>query len=154
VSAYYVTKFVAKKGKKLTKSKHINVIDQIYLAVDKQIALINVGGKTILVGITNQAINCITEFEEDKQIHEQQQEEITQKVAKDWPTKIVNLFKKVMNSQKELKKARASNTSGLPKLSFIKAKAAREEDRFDEMMRAIEKRKEQHANISKRGARQ
>lgn len=65
LSAYYVTKFLAKKGKRLTQSKHIKVIDQIYLSTDKQIALIKVGGKNLLVGITPQNINLISQVDDE-----------------------------------------------------------------------------------------
>lgn len=144
LSAYYVTKFLAKRGKRLTQSKHIKVIDQIYMATDKQIALIDVGGKSILVGITNQAINYIAELDMEN-IETLQEQPI---LVKNLPNKIVNIVKNAKKSQEELRKTRRQSRR---KIHHNRMIPLVQEDDFDAMMKAITNKKRQFAEASKEG---
>ena len=137
LGAYYATKFLAKRGKRLTRSKYIKVIDQVHIAQDKQIALINVGGKNILVGITNQSINLIAQLDKENndEIAKQEQEEKNQ--TKDFPKTIFEFVKNARNSQEQLNDAREAakkkrKTEGKDFASIIKKvkKENAEEDNF------------------------
>jgi len=109
LSAYYVTKFLAKKGKRLTQSKHIKVIDQIYLSTDKQIALIKVGGKNLLVGITPQNINLISQVDEEIIDETQKAGNEAHANPTDFVSKTRDFIKKAWGSQQELKDARSKS---------------------------------------------
>ncbi len=109
LGAYYVTKFLAKRGKRLTQSKYIKVVDQIFLSTDKQIALIKFGGKNILVGITNQSINLIAEMdEEDTALIEREAKESAIQ-QKSFSSTIIDFINKARGSQEELKKTRKAS---------------------------------------------
>ena len=105
-SAYYVTKFLAKRGRRLTQSKHIKVVDQIYLSTDKQIALIKVGTKNVLVGITNQNISLITQLDEDITAETLKHEGAGASGQNDFISKARSFFKNAWGSGEELRAAR------------------------------------------------
>ena len=62
VAAYVATKYLAGKGRRV-QSRHIRVLDRMMLSRDKHIALIEVGDKNLLIGVTNQAINVLGDID-------------------------------------------------------------------------------------------
>jgi len=56
------TRFLAQKGRRLS-SRHIRMRDSMMIGRDKHIAIVEVGGKTLLVGVTNQSISVLAEID-------------------------------------------------------------------------------------------
>lgn len=63
-AAYFTTRYLSVKGGNLMKSKYMLVKDRVVLAKDKQIVLLQVGTKHIVVGITPQAMQQLGTVEE------------------------------------------------------------------------------------------
>ncbi len=55
-AAYFTTKFLSVKGGNLMKGKYMTIKDRLVLSKDKQILLLQVGEKYMVVGITQQNI--------------------------------------------------------------------------------------------------
>lgn len=68
VLCYYVTKFIAKRAQGGTRAKaqgsYMRIIDRLMLAKDKYILLLEVGGRTLLIGVSNQSVTLLSELEE------------------------------------------------------------------------------------------
>lgn len=64
VAAYVATKYLAGKGQRV-QSRHIRILDRMMIARDKHIALIEVGDKNLLIGVTNQSINVLGDIDPD-----------------------------------------------------------------------------------------
>ena len=149
LAAYYVTKFLAKKGKRLSQSKHIKVIDQIYLASDKQIALIKVGGKNILVGVTNQNISLISEINELEGFASEKtaREETRPQSRKDFISKARDFVSKAWSAPQDLRNARRSQ--------YVQGNAGASkpgQDDFASIMESINKNKEKFDGHPKDGS--
>ena len=69
VICYFVTKYIANKGGSMAgvRSSYIKVIDRFGIAKDKAILLLEVSGKILLVGVTNQGITLISTLDELKE---------------------------------------------------------------------------------------
>ena len=63
-AAYFTTRYLSVKGGNLMKSKYMQVKDRVVLAKDKQILLLQVGSKHIVVGVTPQAMQCLGTVED------------------------------------------------------------------------------------------
>lgn len=74
LGAYYTTKYVSSKGNRLMRGKHIKVVDRMAVARDKQIILVEVADKYLLVGVTNQAVNVLETFDKEELSNIQEQE--------------------------------------------------------------------------------
>ncbi len=61
--AYITTRFLAQKASGAMKSKHMKVVESISLGMDKQIYLLEVGNKCILVSISGKSIQYLTDIE-------------------------------------------------------------------------------------------
>jgi flagellar protein FliO/FliZ len=57
IGAYFTTKFISGKSRKLQKGRYINVLDRMPLGKDKNVVLLEVGDQKLLIGVTNQSIN-------------------------------------------------------------------------------------------------
>lgn len=62
IGAYLTTRFIAGKSGRAG-SRHIRIIDRVMLGRDKHIALIEVGDKNLLIGVTNQSINVLGDID-------------------------------------------------------------------------------------------
>ncbi len=62
VAAYLTTRFLAQKSRRMS-SRHIRMHDSMMIGRDKHIAVIEVAGKTLLIGITNQSINVLADID-------------------------------------------------------------------------------------------
>lgn len=62
VAAYLTTKFLAQKSRRMG-SRHIRMHDSMMIGRDRTIAVIEVAGKTLLIGITNQSINVLADID-------------------------------------------------------------------------------------------
>ncbi len=138
--AYYATKFLAKRGKRLTQSKHIKVVDQIYIASDKQIALIDVGGEKVLIGVTNQNINLISKIESSR-IESDTEAESTKSAAQPaFVSKIAEFIKKAKSSPYDLQRARQEERKSREEK---KHSSTNEDESFDKILKSIDDRKRQ-----------
>lgn len=73
-AAYYVTKFLARKGMVQGKAKTIKVLETIPLGVDKSLHLIKVGSQFFLIGSASKNMFMISELEKDKLFEGQENE--------------------------------------------------------------------------------
>lgn len=78
VAAYVATKYLAGRGRRV-QSRHIRILDRMMLGRDKHIALIEVGDKNLLIGVTNQAINVLGDIDGESLKSEQNTVESAQK---------------------------------------------------------------------------
>lgn len=62
--AYLATKFLGPKMSHMGASKHIRIIDRVFLGNDKSICIIQVGKRFFLIGVTNHHIGDISEIAE------------------------------------------------------------------------------------------
>lgn len=62
VAAYLTTKYIAGKGVQM-KSRNIRMIDRMMMGKDKQVVLIEVGDRNLLIGVTNQAISVLGDID-------------------------------------------------------------------------------------------
>jgi len=131
VAVYFVTKYISKKGGRF-KSRYIRMIDCIMVGRDKHVALIEVGDKTLLIGITNQSIQTLADIngETIKSCSDAAQEPS----PKGFFSMIQNYIEKMKKAPGDLNKAR------------MQAKAARgaehaKGDCLSQMDEAVNKRK-------------
>lgn len=66
VAAYYSTRAISMKARKLTKGKCLHVIDRIAVGRDKQILLVRAGDEVYLVGVTGQSMASIGTLKMDQ----------------------------------------------------------------------------------------
>ena len=72
---YLVTRYIATRGSGgigISRSSYIRVIDRIGIARDKAILLLEVGGKILLVGVTNQEMTLLSTLDELKELEFEQ----------------------------------------------------------------------------------
>ena len=62
--AYLATKFLGPKMSHMGASKHIRIIDSVFLGNDKSVCIIQVGERFFLIGVTNHHIGDISEIQE------------------------------------------------------------------------------------------
>lgn len=62
VGAYFATKVISGKAGRL-KSRQIRMVDRMSMGRDKHIVLVEVGGKNLLIGVTNQSINVLGDID-------------------------------------------------------------------------------------------
>lgn len=63
--SYIFSKYVGKNMNKSTNSRYMRLIDQVTVGQDRYMAIMQVGDKYLLVGITAGQINVLTELEAD-----------------------------------------------------------------------------------------
>lgn len=65
-AAYYVAKLIAKKGAFKTKTKNMKIVEILPISTDKNIVLIKVGKKYVLIGNVPKNIVCLSSFDEEE----------------------------------------------------------------------------------------
>jgi flagellar biosynthetic protein FliO len=103
VAAYVATKYLAGKGRSV-QSRHIRILDRMMLARDKHIALIEVGDKNLLIGVTNQTINVLGDI--DGETLKTQQNKIEQSAHKGSASKLRNFIIRMKDAPNNLRMAR------------------------------------------------
>ena len=63
--SYLVSKYVGKGMAKGGSSRYMRLLDQIALGPDRQIAVVQIGDRYLLVGITSGQINVLAEIEDE-----------------------------------------------------------------------------------------
>lgn len=64
--SYICSKYIGKNMNKSSSSRYMRLIDQITLGQDRHIAVVQVSGRYMLVGITAGQINVLTELQDDE----------------------------------------------------------------------------------------
>ena len=138
-AAYWATKYISQKGKKV-KSRKMRMVDRMSLGRDKHIVLIEVGDKNLLIGVTNQAINVLGDIDGDT-LQKQQGEE-GMPAGKGFAASVRDFFIKMKNAPATLNKARTdAQKTGWPK----------EEDYLGRMDEAIQNRKSRTDDYDREG---
>jgi flagellar protein FliO/FliZ len=70
-AAYYITRFIARKGMIQNKSKSMKLMESMPLGVDKSLHLVQVGTQYFLIGSASKSIVLISELDQDKLFEEQ-----------------------------------------------------------------------------------
>ena len=65
-AAYYVTKYLARKGLNPANNKNLKIIETVNLGIDKSILLVKVGEQYLLLGSTQKNITLLTAVEQEK----------------------------------------------------------------------------------------
>lgn len=65
-AAYYVTKYLARKGLNPANNKNLKIIEIVHLGVDKSLLLVKVGEQYLLLGSTQKSITLLTAIEQEK----------------------------------------------------------------------------------------
>lgn len=63
--SYLVSKYIGRGMSKSSSSLYMRLLDQITLGQDRHIAIIQVGGKYLLVGVTAGQIQVLSELQDD-----------------------------------------------------------------------------------------
>lgn len=134
VGAYFTTKFISKKSGRMMRGRYINVIDRLSVARDRQILLIEVAGKVMLIGISNQTVNILETFEKDEVDFA---DEKTQTDGKSAFSKFTNFFSNAKNANENLRKARTQYRQD----KQAKGQPADPDDFLAKMTEVIEQRK-------------
>ncbi len=139
VAAYFTTRFLAQKGRRMS-SRHILMHDCLTVGRDRQIALIEVGGRTLLVGITNQAINLIAEVDPEELALPPV--ENAQQSAGGFAAKAEGFLSGLKNAPDKLSKAR------MEQKRVRREQPAKESDFLSQMEEAIKRHKSQEDDAS------
>ncbi len=129
IAAYLTTKFISKKGARGV-SRNIRMVDRMTVGRDKHIMLIEVGGKNLLVGVTNQAINVLGDIDGTALKF---QKEAGGSSGKSFLTQLKDFIINMKDAPANLNKARAE-AKKQPKAGF-------EDDYLSRMDEAIQRRK-------------
>lgn len=65
-AAYYVTRYIARKGFIVSGNKNIKIIETVSLGIDKSLLLVKVGEQYLLLGSTQRSISLLTAIEQEK----------------------------------------------------------------------------------------
>lgn len=137
LAAYFTTKYLSGKSRRIIKSKHIIILDRMGIAKDKALVLAKVGDKCLLIGVTNQSVNSLGEVNIDE-IAEMENE------AFGLPetgilSKFAQILAGVKNAPNELAKARMESRK--KRRQNPEPRDEVEDDYIEQMTRAIERRK-------------
>lgn len=134
LAAYFTTKYLGKTSRAV-KGKHIVVLDRMGIAKDKMLMLVKVGGKSMLIGVTNQSISSLGDVE----VSEAPEEQAEPQSAQNPLSRFAQVLANVRNAPGELARARreARQQRGAPP----EPRDAVEKDYLDQISRAIERRK-------------
>jgi flagellar biogenesis protein FliO len=136
LAAYFTTKYLSGKTRRIIKSKHIVILDRMGIAKDKSLLLAKVGDKCLLIGVTNQTIQSLGEVNIGD-ITEIENEPASPPGAGAL-SKFAQILSNAKNAPNELAKAR---TETRQKKRDITERDAVEDDYIEQMTRAIERRK-------------
>lgn len=143
VGAYVLTKYFSKKQRRVVKSRHICVLDRMALAKDKCLYLTEVGGKCMLIGVTNQSINTLGEI--DKAALEDASEASSGVGENGVFGKMTSFFSNAKNAQSDLAKARMQYKENRHEGAKPGARPS-DDDILEQMSRAIEQRRNRNGD--------
>ncbi|WP_026485908.1 flagellar biosynthetic protein FliO [Caldanaerobius polysaccharolyticus] len=67
--AYFILLLLKKKGMVRTDSKYIKVVDVLQIGQDKQLMVVEVEEKRMLIGVTNSSVNLIQDLGKAKDVN-------------------------------------------------------------------------------------
>jgi flagellar biogenesis protein FliO len=137
LAAYFTTKYLSGKTRRIIKSKHIIILDRMGIAKDKSLMLAKVGDKCLLIGVTNQSINSLGEVNIGD-ISEIEDEPVSQPGAGAL-SKFAQILSNAKSAPSELAKARTEAKH--KKQEDTVPRDTVEDDYIDQITRAIERRK-------------
>lgn len=116
-TAYYITKFIARKGLTQSKTKTMKLMESMPLGVDKSLHLVQVGAQYFLIGCASKSMVLISELDQEMLFEEELKSAVNindfdydsfnkNMVGKDFRT-YLNLFKNFM--QKIKSRVRGNN---------------------------------------------
>ena len=145
LGAYFTTKFLSVKTRRLTKCKYIDIKDRMYVGRDKHIVLLTVGDQAFLVGITNQAISLIGTLKKEDiaSAADASAETSTGAGFKGIFGKMSGFMKNAGSAQEELRKARLAEK--IRREGSMDKKTQAEQDEIDKILNAIHERKNRSA---------
>ena len=108
VAAYFATKYLSGKGRSV-KSRQMRILDRMMLGKDKHIVLLEVGGKNLLIGVTNQQINVLGDI--DGETLKARQSENDEASQKGFTSKLRDFAVRMKNAPSDLNKARTQGGS-------------------------------------------
>ncbi len=73
-AAFFVTKYLSRKGFNRMGNKNLKIIETVSLGIDKSLVLVKAGGKHLLLGINQKNISMLAEIDEGKLIPENSDE--------------------------------------------------------------------------------
>jgi flagellar biogenesis protein FliO len=135
LAAYFTTKYLSGKARHIVKSRHIVVLDRMGIAKDKMLLLVKVGGKNLLIGITNQNINSLGEVDIGETPEENNEPKSTQGTL----SKFAQILSNAKKAPDELAKVRREARQ--KKNAQPEPRDAIGDDYIEQMTRAIERRK-------------
>lgn len=65
-AAYFVTKYIARKGFKVSGNKNLKIVETVSLGIDKNLLLVKVGEQYLLLGSTQKNISMLTTIDKEK----------------------------------------------------------------------------------------
>ncbi len=65
-ASYLASKYIGKGLGRGTGSRYMRLIDQITLGQDRHMAIVQIGGKYLLVGVTSGQINVLSEVQDEE----------------------------------------------------------------------------------------
>lgn len=133
VAAYLTTKFLAQKSRRMN-SRHIRMRDSMMIGRDKHIAVIEVGGKTLLIGITGQSINVLADIDANEL--KEAQSEKGEPGTKGFAVRAAGFFVRMKDAPKNLGAARTQMKQAR------REKPADDGDFLSQMNEAIKRRKD------------
>jgi len=139
VGAYVLTKWFSKKSRNIVRSRHIVVLDRMALAKDKSLYLTEVGGKCLLIGITNQSITTLGEI--DKEALGEPEASSSNGGEAGFFSKAASFFSNAKNAQAEFAKARMMYKEQKKEGAKPMGRSVDAEDILERMNKAIEQRK-------------
>lgn len=152
LAAYYTTKFLSSKTRRLNKGKYLDIKDRMYVGRDKYIILLEAGEQFFLIGVTNQSVNILGTLKKEEltPLEETKQDGVQFTGITGLFGKISGMVKNASQAQEELKKARLqANVENDIKQS---SKTKEEQDEIDKILKAIQQRKNRNpSNNSPKG---
>jgi flagellar biosynthetic protein FliO len=138
IGAYVLTKWFSKKSRRMVKSRYICVLDRMALAKDKSLYLTEVGGKCLLIGVTNQNINTLGEIDKDALADMAEASSVAGQSG--FFGKATSFFSNARNAQTEFAKARMMYKEQKREGEKPEARPSDNDDILERMNRAIEQR--------------
>lgn len=132
-AAYYTTKFLSVKTQRLTRCKHIQLLDRMLIGGGKTILLLSAGEELFLVGVTNQNISVLGTLKSDsiKPVAEEQNASVISSF-KGSSGKFTDMLSRFMRSPRSLRGARAQHGESV------------KEDELEQMLDALKQRNNRH----------
>lgn len=140
VGAYFTTRFISGKSRKMLKGRYISILDRMPLGKDKNVVLIEVGDQTLLIGVTNQSINNLGQINGEALKSVKQQS--TVKESKGFAQQLRDFLINAKDAPNNLRKARMQAKAQQEK------PAAHESDFLAQINEAMERRRDHMENKS------